>query len=106
MSRFDPLTEAAVAAATEDGLTFGELSALLEEHGLSIDHVVYDPSRTFQNSFYADPDRGCYFPIFLQRGYMPALGEVLNLIQQGGGSQHLAEGTGRPTISWMSPSPC
>lgn len=92
MSRFDPLTEAAVAAATEDGLTFGELSALLEEHGLSIDHVVYDPSRTFQNSFYADPDRGCYFPIFLQRGYMPALGEVLNLIQQGGGSQHLAEG--------------
>ena len=30
MSRFDPLTEAAVAAATEDGLTFGELSALLE----------------------------------------------------------------------------
>lgn len=92
MSRFDPLTEAAVAATTEDGLTLAELTAVLEEHGLSIDHVVYDPGRIFPNTFYADPDRGCYVPIYLQRSYMTALDEMLrHLIQPGGVSQRLAE---------------
>lgn len=93
MSRFDPLTEAAVAATTEDGLTLEELTTLLEKYGLSIDHVVYDPTRIVTNTFYADPDRGCYIPIYLQRSYMAALDEVLQrLIQPGGVSQRLAEG--------------
>lgn len=96
MSRFDPLTEAAVAATTEDGLTLEELAAVLKKHGLSIEHVVYDPTRIFPNTFYADPDRGCYVPIYLQRSYMAALDEVLQrLIQPGGVSQRLAEGNWR-----------
>lgn len=93
MTRFDSLTESAVDAATEDGLTLAELTRELEEHGLSISRVVHDPTRIFPNTFYADPDRGCYIQIYLQRAYMPVLREVLkHLTQHGVASKSLAKG--------------
>ena len=37
MTRFEPLTEEIVAACTQDGLTYAELSDALSAYGLSID---------------------------------------------------------------------
>ena len=41
MTRFEPLTEEIVAACTQDGLTYAELSDALSAYGLSIDRLVY-----------------------------------------------------------------
>ena len=54
MTRFDPLTPEIVSAQSDDGLTYDELKQTLAEYGMSIDKVVFDGSRAFQNAFYAD----------------------------------------------------
>lgn len=45
MTRFEPLTEEIVAACTQDGLTYAELSDALSAYGLSIEKVMHDPTR-------------------------------------------------------------
>ena len=44
MTRFDPLTPEIVAAQTEDGLTYDELKEVLDECGMDIEKVVFDPA--------------------------------------------------------------
>ena len=67
MTRFDPLTPEIVAAQSEDGLTYDELKQVLEECGMNIEKVVFDGTRTFQNAFYADFEKGHYCWIPFQR---------------------------------------
>lgn len=64
MTRFDPLTPEIVSAQSDDGLTHDELKQTLAEYGMSIDKVVFDGSRAFQNAFYADFEQGhyCWIP--------------------------------------------
>ena len=54
MTKFEPLTEEIVAACTQDGLTYEELSDALYSYGLRIDKVVHDSTRKVFNTFYAD----------------------------------------------------
>ena len=77
MTRYDPLTPEIVAKETEDGLTYEELEAVLEECGLDIRKVVYDGSRRFQNAYYADFEQGHYCWVPFQRG---GLKEILGTI--------------------------
>ena len=67
MTCFEPLTDAVLQRAAEDGLTVREIRSALEKHGLDFQYVVHDPSRSTFNTYYADYDRGLYGEIFLQR---------------------------------------
>ena len=67
MTRFEPLTEQSIARHGTEGLTLGELNAALVRAGLSPKYIVHDPTRAFQNTYYADYDRGLYSEIYLQR---------------------------------------
>lgn len=67
MTCFEPLTDAVLQRAAEDGLTVREIRSVLEKHGLDFQYVVHDPSRSTFNTYYADYDRGLYGEIFLQR---------------------------------------
>ena len=62
MTRFEPLTEAALNRLEPDDLTFADLVRMLTDCGLSLDHVVHDPGRSFAGTFYADYDEGLIFP--------------------------------------------
>ena len=53
MTRFEPLTDAALQATAEDGLTVSEIKSALERHGLDAKHVVHDPSRALFSTYYA-----------------------------------------------------
>ena len=66
MTRFEPLTDAALQATAEDGLTVSEIKSALERYGLDAKHVVHDPSRALFSTYYADFDHGLYGEIFLQ----------------------------------------
>lgn len=70
MTRFEPLTEEIVAACTQDGLTYAELSDALSAYGLSIEKVMHDPTRKIFNTCYADYDLGLYADIILQREFI------------------------------------
>ena len=50
MTRFEPLTEAALNRLETD-LTFAELVQMLDACGLSIDHAVHDPRRKLAGTF-------------------------------------------------------
>ena len=76
MTRFEPLTEQALQERGLESLTLAELKDALAQQGMSLEYVVHDPSRTFQNTFYADYDRGLYCEIYLQRS---SLGELLKI---------------------------
>ena len=70
MTQFEPLTEAVVQKAAEDGLTISEVKAALEKRGLDLKYIVHDPSRTAFHTYYADYDRGLYGDIFFQRNML------------------------------------
>lgn len=67
MTKFEPLTEAALQNFDTDGLTLSEIKSALGKHGLDLQYVVHDPSRPTFGIYYADYDRGLYGDIFLQR---------------------------------------
>ena len=73
MTRFDPLTPEIVSAQSDDGLTYDELKQTLAEYGMSIDKVVFDGSRAFQNAFYADFEQGHYCWIPFQKAGLKAI---------------------------------
>ena len=73
MTRFDPLTPEIVAAQSDDGLTYEDLEIILNEYGMSIDKVVFDGSRAFQNAFYADFEQGHYCWIPFQKAGLKAV---------------------------------
>lgn len=73
MTQFEPLTEAALQNSDADGLTLPEISSALEKHGLDLQYVVHDPSRSTFSTYYADYDRGLYGDIFLQRDMIDRL---------------------------------
>ena len=73
MTRFDPLTPEIVSAQSDDGLTYDELKQTLAEYGMSIDKVVFDGSRAFQNAFYADFEHGHYCWIPFQKAGLKAI---------------------------------
>lgn len=75
MTHFDPLTPEIVAAQTPDGLTYDELKDVLQECGMSIGKVLYDASRSFQNAFFADFEKGHYCWVPFQKS---GLREVLS----------------------------
>lgn len=70
MTRFEPLTEAALTRLETDGLTFGELAGMLDARGLSMDCVVHDPGRSFAGIFYAGYEEGFYIPLYPSRRYL------------------------------------
>lgn len=70
MTQFEPLTKAVVQKVAEDGLTFSEVKAALENRGLDLKYVVHDPSRATFHTYYADYDRGLYGDIFFQRNML------------------------------------
>lgn len=69
MTRFEPLTEAALNSLETD-LTFTELVQMLDACGLSIDHVVHDPGRKLASTFYADYEKGLYLTLYPGRKYL------------------------------------
>ena len=73
MTRFDPLTPEIVSDQSDDGLTYDELKQTLAEYGMSIDKVVFDGSRGFQNAFYADFEQGHYCWIPFQKAGLKAI---------------------------------
>lgn len=79
MTRFEPLTPEIVAAQSEDGLTYEELGAVLEDCGMSIEKVVFDGSRSFQNAFFADFEQGHYCWIPFQKANLK---DVLSIMDQ------------------------
>ena len=93
MTRFEPLTEEIVAACTQDGLTYAELSDALSAYGLSIEKVMHDPTRKIFNTCYADYDLGLYADIILQREFIrgPGQAQFQKLARQGGICRTLAE---------------
>ena len=78
MTRFDPLTQEIVATQSEDGLTYDELKQVLEECGMNIEKVVFDGTRTFQNAFYADFEKGHYCWIPFQRANLRSIISTMN----------------------------
>ena len=78
MTRFDPLTPEIVSAQSDDGLTYDELKQTLAEYGMSIDKVVFDGSRAFQNAFYADFEQGHYCWIPFQKVGLKAIIRTMN----------------------------
>lgn len=93
MTKFEPLTEEIVAACTQDGLTYEELSDALCSYGLRIDKVVHDSTRKVFNTFYADYDMGLYAEVILQRQYIFGAGqaEFRKLAEHGGKCRSLAK---------------
>ena len=93
MTRFELLTEEIVAACTQDGLTYAELSDALSAYGLSIEKVMHDPTRKIFNTCYADYDLGLYADIILQREFIrgPGQAQFQKLARQGGICRTLAE---------------
>ncbi len=85
MTEFQKLTPELVEKLCSDGLTYTELKEELDKAGLSIDNVVCDTSRVFQNAFYADYENGKYCEMYLQREYLDKLIQVatLNFSYQG-----------------------
>ena len=85
MTEFQKLTPELVEKLCGDGLTYTELKEELDKAGLSIDNVVCDTSRVFQNAFYADYENGKYCEMYLQREYLDKLIQVatLNFSYQG-----------------------
>lgn len=60
MTQFDPITPQQVEAVANGLLTYDALAAVLAKHGLTIKRVIHDPNRHFENTCYADYDRGLY----------------------------------------------
>ena len=79
MTGFEKLTPELVEKLSCDGLTYDELKEAMQKSGLSIDKVVCDPSRVFQNAFFADYENGKYCEIYLQKSYINQLMQVSTL---------------------------
>ncbi len=79
MTEFQKLTPELVEQLSCDGLTYTELDNVLKKEGFSIDNVICDPSRVFQNAFYADYENGKYFEVYLQHTYLEQLITILSL---------------------------
>ena len=67
MTVFEKLTPELVEKLSCDGLTYDELKEAMQKSGLSIDKVVCDSSRVFQNAFFVDYGNGKYCEIYLQK---------------------------------------
>jgi len=76
MTRFDPVTPKQVEGCSEGDLTYEQLSIILEKYDLSIEYVLHDSSRKFQNTFYADYDNALYHGIYLKRDYFESGGLI------------------------------
>lgn len=74
MMRIDPITPEWVEKCSDGSLTYSELADILSGYGMSIDHVVHDPDRVFQNTFYADYEKGLYRLLLLSRDYLEGAG--------------------------------
>ncbi len=70
MTRFEKVTPEQVAACSGGDLTYEQLAIFLAKYGLSIEFVLHDPSRSFQNTFYADFDNALYRALYLSRNYL------------------------------------
>lgn len=81
MTRFEPLTEEIVEKESQGSLTMSDVAQQLSRFGLSIKHIVYDPSRSAFNTFYADYENGLYALLFLNREYL-AGGPGVKLLTQ------------------------
>lgn len=92
MTQFLHLTPEIVEREATDGLTYDEMKRTLEECGMCIEKVLYDPSRRFYNAFYAEFVNGHYCMIPFQRASLSAvLCNTTGHIKQGVISQRLQE---------------
>ena len=76
MTQFEPLTPERVLEETKGMITYAEFSKILSEYGMSIEYVVYDATRHFQNTFYADYDNALYRTLYLNYDYIKSAGCV------------------------------
>lgn len=79
MTEFQQITPEFIEKLSCEGLTFEELKTAMHKAGLSIDNVVCDTNRVFQNAFYADYENGKYCEIYLQRSYIDKLLQISTL---------------------------
>ena len=79
MTEFQKLTPELLSKLSINGLTYDELKDALDNAGLSIDNVVCDTSRFFQNAFYADYENGKYCEMYLQHTYLDKLIQISTL---------------------------
>lgn len=77
--RYEPLTHTIVQELSCDGLTYSELAEQMKTAGLSIEKIVYDPTRKLQNAFYADYENGLYCEVYLQRSYLSTLLKIATM---------------------------
>ena len=63
MKQFEPITSDQVKKESKGVFGLDELSIFLLERGLSSEKVVYDPTRLYLNTFYADYENGLYIPM-------------------------------------------
>lgn len=69
MTRFEPLTPEIISRLSSGRLTFEWVVDILAQYNLSPDNVVYDSSRQYVNTFYADFENGAYGSLdFIARG--------------------------------------
>lgn len=94
MAQFDAITPEKFEAASNGTATYMELCQLLNEYGLTIEKVVFDDSRPFLNTFYADFEQGLYCEIYLQvenfeECHRPIFQELAR--KRMGGNEHLKQ---------------
>lgn len=70
MKQFEPITSDQVKKESKGVFGLDELSIFLLERGLSSEKVVYDPTRLYLNTFYADYENGLYIPMLLSRIFL------------------------------------
>ena len=85
LTRFEPLTEDALAAAGAE-FTLHELAQTLDQWGLSLQHVVHDPTRMYFSTYYADYESGLYGEIYLQRSTLSGDAPIFKQVDALGGS--------------------
>ncbi len=79
MTEFQKLTPEHAETLGCDESMYSELKTILDKAGLSVDNVVCDPKRIYQNVFYADYENGKYCEIYLQHSYLEQLAQILTL---------------------------
>lgn len=66
VTKLTSITPTQVSAISEGNVSYEQLTSLLDEYGLSIKSVLHDEGRAFQNTYYADMERGLYGELYLQ----------------------------------------
>lgn len=73
MTQFLPVTDEIIKKLSDGKMDYNKLRGELSKLGLSIDKVVCDPTRKYENVYYADYEKGFYLSIILTDEYLQEL---------------------------------